>query len=610
MQAIILAAGMGKRLREHTRDNTKCMVRVGGTTLIARTLNNLVRHELSRIILVLGYKGEEVRSYVGSSWNGVSIIYVENPIYDKTNNIYSLYLARHLLLEEDTLLLESDLIFSSDVLPRIINDPWASLVLVSRFQPWMNGTVVRIGRDGKIKEFIPREKIEFLKGRKYFKTVNIYKFSVDFFKNKYLPFLEVYIKSVGYNEYYEQVLSVINFLDNSELRACVLDEKELWYEIDDKQDLDEAEIIFSSEEEKLEKIQNRFGGYWRYPQLVDFCYLVNPYFPNRRLLDELKSNFDILLSEYPSGIEVQNLLASKLFNTSREHIVTGNGAAELINVMMSKPGIVTGFVTPTFNEYHQRIEKGSVRFYEPGNMDFRYGIDELKAFSKCLSRLVLINPDNPSGNFIQKKDILELLKYFLAEGIQLILDESFVDFSTEGEENTLIVDEIIQSFPNLIVIKSISKSYGIPGLRLGVAVSSNIACLNEIKRGLPIWNINSLAEFFLQIIDKYKDKYMNACRKIVREKKRFCSELSVIPQIRLIPSQANFVTCEIVGGGTATELTSTLLIKHGIFVKDLTGKHGIPNAKQYIRLAIRNKSDNNRLVDAISQELLERRGGR
>jgi len=604
MQAMILAAGMGRRLGKFTEDNTKCMVRVGGTTLIARTLNNLVRHKLSKIILVIGYKGEKVKSYVGDSWNGVRIIYIENPIYDKTNNIYSLYLARHLLLEEDTLLLESDLIFGDNVLHRIINDPWNSLVLVSKFQSWMDGTAVRIDKHRRIKEFISGGNFELNKAGKYFKTVNIYKFSVGFSERKYLPFLEAYIKSAGYNEYYEQVLSVINFLDNNELRACVLDEKDLWYEIDDRQDLVDAEILFSGEEEKLERIQNRFGGYWRYPGLTDFCYLVNPFFPNRTLLKELRSNFDILLSEYPSGMEVQNLLASKLFNVSSECIVTGNGAAELINVMMSEPGIVTGFVVPTFNEYHQRVEKESARFYGPENTDFRYDIDELKEFSKGLDRLVLINPDNPSGNFIQKKDILKFLEHLLAEDIQLILDESFVDFSTEGEENTLITDMILQSFPNLVVVKSISKSYGIPGLRLGVAVSSNTAFLDEIKGGLSIWNINSFAEFFLQLIVKYKAKYVNACGKIVRERKRFCSELSLIPQIRPLPSQANFVTCEIVGRMTATELTRTLLNRYGFFVKDLTGKLGIPGTRQYIRLAIRKKSDNAKLAAAISQELL------
>jgi len=601
MQAMILAAGMGRRLGKYTEDNTKCMVRVGGVTLISRALNNLIRHKPSRIILVVGYRGDKVKSHVGSSWKGVRIIYVENPIYDKTNNIYSLYLARRLLLEEDTLLLESDLIFSDNVLSRIVNDPRDSLVLVSKFQSWMNGTAVRIDKNRRIREFISGENLNLLRTGKYFKTVNIYKFSVDFSKNRYLPFLEAYIKSVGCNEYYEQVLSVINFLDNSELRACVLGERELWYEIDDKQDLDEAEMLFSSEEKRLEKMQNRFGGFWRYPGLTDFCYLVNPFFPNPRLLKELKGNFDILLSRYPSGIDVQNLLASGLFNVSREYIVTGNGAAELINVMMSERGIITGFVIPTFNEYCQRIEKGSARFYEPGNMDFGYGINELKEFSRGLDRLVLINPDNPSGNFIQKDDILRLLEHLSAEGIQLILDESFVDFSTEGEENTLIANEILQSFPNLVVIKSISKSYGIPGLRLGVAASSDTANLDRIKGRLSIWNINSLAEFFLQIIGKYKDKYVNACRRIAAENKRFYGELSVIPQIRPIPSQANFITCEIAGNLTATELTSILLIRYGIFVKDLTGKPGIPDIRQYIRLAVRNESDNNKLMAAMKE---------
>ncbi len=115
MQAIILAAGMGKRLGEYTQDNTKCMLVVNGVRLIDRTLESLYSVGVSRVVLVVGYKGQNVKDYVGYEYKGIPIEYVENPIYDKTNNIYSLFLAKEYLMSEDTLLLESDSIFDSSV---------------------------------------------------------------------------------------------------------------------------------------------------------------------------------------------------------------------------------------------------------------------------------------------------------------------------------------------------------------------------------------------------------------------------------------------------------------------------------------------------------------
>jgi len=602
MQAIILAAGMGRRLGHYTDGNTKCMVSVAGRTLIERMLDSLVLHELSRIILVIGYKGENLKKYVGESWKGVEILYVENPLYDKTNNIYSLYLAKDFLSQEDTVLLESDLIFTDSVLSRIVDDPRESLVMVSGFQSWMDGTMVKLGENDTIHEFISGKKLIFSDSEHYYKTVNIYKFSAGFSQKRYIPFLEAYIKSVGQNEYYEQVLTVVNFLDRSDLPACVLDDSDMWYEIDDKHDLDNAETLFAGEEEKLQRMQNRYGGYWRYPGLIDFCYLVNPYFPGKNLLDELRNNFDILLSEYPSGEDAQNLLASKLFEIHRGYILTGNGAAELINVMMREEGIITGFITPTFNEYPNRVSPESIRYYHPENSDFRYGIKELKEFSADIDRLVLINPDNPSGNFIPKEDVIELASSLGVMGVQLVLDESFVDFSIGGEENTLIHDDILESFPNLVVVKSISKSYGVPGLRLGIMASSDRDFLQDIRKGLSIWNINSFAEFFLQIIGKYKAEYAEACGKIARERSRFFELLSELTAVRPLESQANYITCELTGGLSAHILTRRLLNQENLFVKDLSGKTGIPGDRQYIRVAVRSSEDNDKLIAALKRE--------
>ena len=145
MQGLILAAGMGKRLKELTQNNTKCMVKVNGVTLIDRVLHQLDRLSLSRVVIVVGYEGQKLMDYIGTLDIRTPICYVENPIYDKTNNIYSLALAKDYLLKEDTLLLESDLIFEDSVLEALVNDPRETLVLVDKYESWMDGTCIKIG---------------------------------------------------------------------------------------------------------------------------------------------------------------------------------------------------------------------------------------------------------------------------------------------------------------------------------------------------------------------------------------------------------------------------------------------------------------------------------
>ena len=271
MQAIILAAGMGKRLKDLTDDNTKCMVKVNGVTIIERMLGQLDKLDLSSIIIVVGYKAKELIDYINTLDVKTPIQYVNNDIYDSTNNIYSLYLARNYMLQEDTLLLESDLIFEDSLLRKIVDDPYPSLALVAKYESWMDGTVVTIDNNNNILSFLDKKHFKFKDINSYYKTVNIYKFSKSFSNSHYVPFLEAYSKALGDNEYYEQVLKVITLLDKPEIKASVLQD-EMWYEIDDVQDLDIAESIFTqSSDDKLKKFQNRYGGYWRYQNLLIFA---------------------------------------------------------------------------------------------------------------------------------------------------------------------------------------------------------------------------------------------------------------------------------------------------------------------------------------------------
>lgn len=217
--------------------------------------------------------------------------------------------------------------------------------------------------------------------------------------------------------------------------------------------------------------------------------------------------------------------------------------------------------------------------------------------SKLISLLLLINPDNPSGNFISKKDVLRLASWCEDRKIRLIVDESFVDFTTGYVDNSLLHNDILLQYPSMMVMKSISKSYGVPGLRLGVLASSDMDLIVRIKKEVSIWNINSFAEFYLQIYGKYESDYDKACQKFIAEREIFFRELTQIPYLHVIPSQANYFLCEVTGKYTSTELTQKL-IEHDVIISNCGLKSNM-NGRNLIRLAIRNREDNFKLIQIL-----------
>lgn len=595
---------MGKRLKDLTKNVTKCMIEVNGITLIDRMLSQLDKLNLDKIIIVTGYKEDILKEFISELSVKTPIKFISNDVYYKTNNIYSLYLAREFLTKNDTLILESDLIFDDGILEDLISDECSNLALVAKYESWMDGTVVTIDDDDYIVNFLNKEEFSFEEISKYYKTVNIYKFSKEFSKDYYVPFLEAYIKSLGENEYYEQVLKVITNLNEDLIKVKKLTD-EHWYEIDDVQDLNIAESIFSKPDLKLEKFESRYGGYWRYPQITDFCYLVNPYYPPKGLIDEIKSNFTVLLGNYPSGLEINTLLVSKYFNVHPEHIVVGNGASELIKSLMENifGDKKLGVIIPTFEEYSNRKSEEDLVRFAPDNNNFEYDYDDLVEFfeDKDIDVLLLINPDNPSGNYICKENSIKLAKWCYDRGIALILDESFIDFAEE-EDSSFFSEEILSDCPNLILVKSISKSFGVPGLRLGVLASSDIGLIETVRSDVSIWNINSFAEFYLQIFEKYQDDYSKGIVKYQKARSTLIEKLNAIDNVRAIPSQANFVMCEISGDIGSRKLSEILLNEYNVLVKDLSNKRGCID-KQYIRVAVRNEHDNNILVEALKDAL-------
>lgn len=598
MQAIILAAGMGKRLKHLTKHNTKCMVKVNDQTLIERMLTQLDANNLSKIIIVVGYEGEKLIEYVSSLNISTNIQFINNPVYDKTNNIYSLSLTKDYLITDDTILLESDLILDDGIIDRVISDGRPSLAVVDKYECWMDGTCIDLDDDDNIISFIPNSQFDFTKVDQMYKTVNVYKFSKNFAINCYVPFLEAYLKVLGLNEYYEQVLRVISLAGNHDLKAMRLN-GENWYEIDDLQDLDIASSIFSSDSERYKNMNRRHGGFWRYPKINDFCYLVNPGYPSSKMISEIKANLESLMTKYPSSLEVNNLLVSKMFDIEINHIVVGNGVSELLKAILDISKEKVGLIVPSSFEFPNNITPDRFICNTIVNECLKYSSKDIISFIEKhkVRTMVIMNPDNVSGNYIPKNDVLCLLNYAKNRSIKIIIDETATDYVDE-DCSSLLTNEILTQYSNLVVLRSISDSHGISGLRLGILSTSDEEYLKSIKASLPLWNINSLSEFYLQIMEKYKKSYIESIKNVKEERIYVSSKLSGLNHIVVLPSQGNHITLLFKDGILASNISKHLLVNYNIYVKDLKE---ITNKDCYLRFSIKNRNDNDFLINALKK---------
>ncbi len=602
-KVLILAAGMGKRLNRHTLNKTKCMVEVNGISLIERLILQLSIYSIDEIVIVTGYKHEALVEHISSIINKYSITipfkYIHNKDYNITNNIYSLYLAKDELYNNDIILFESDLIFDDSIIKQVFTSNKKNFALTAPYKNYMDGTVVTI-ENNNITAFIDKNNFDYSKQNTYYKTANIYKISKEFSQNGCVYFLEAYIKSKGLTEYYEQVLSVIISMGSKEFQAEIIQENSKWYEIDDQNDLDIAETLFNNNEPQ--KYFNRYGGYWRFNGLKDYCYLVNPYFPTPKMIDEFKNTFNILLTNYPSSLKIINKLAAVMFNVETEYILAGNGAAELIRHILTSSYKITGVILPSFEEYINSMPGNLVKILEVENNSFQYTALDIISFiqNNNIERMVIIAPDNPSGFLISYREITSVLEYAEENGVEIIFDESFMDFAEDNQKYTLIDMDILNKYKTLSVIKSISKSYGVPGLRLGVLISSNNNIINLVSKSSTIWNINSYAEFFLQIIGKYKQDFIKGCSMFTSERNRFVSLLKQISCINIYPSQANYILCKIENSKFDMHHFITSMLNNNFLIKDCSNKYGFHNGF-YIRLAVKSEHENNMLFNALKE---------
>lgn len=595
----MLAAGMGKRLAKYTQNNTKCMVPVAGKKLIDRAIESLKIAGINRFVIVIGYKGENLKKYILENHKGeMEFVFIENKDYATTNNIYSFYLAKDELIKDDTILMESDVIYEPDLIKKMVEYKHQNIAAVAKYESWMDGTVVEADDDHNITSFIEKKDMDNSKLDRYYKTVNIYKFSVPFVRDVYIPFLEAYMKAYGMNSYYETTLKVLCMLKDFPVKAFYMRDID-WYEIDDAQDLSIATALFTKGIEKYNFITAAFGGFWRYTKVKDFCYLVNPYFPPKRLVEKMQNEFPILLTQYPSGENVQNMNAERLFGVDKDHILVGNGAAELINALGHIARGTIAVNLPAFNEYVRCFKNCVIHEIDNSKIDYKMDVKTIeKAIREC-DYTAVINPDNPSGFMLDKEQVLALASVAKEAGHKLIIDESFVDFADGKRRFTLLDDQFISENPNVIVIKSISKSYGVPGIRLGLLASSDKDLIKALRDDMQIWNINSFGEYYLQIYQLFAKDYEKACDAIANERNRVIAELRKLKSIRVYDSEANYILVDL-KENNSIELAAKLLDEKHILIKDLSTKNYF-HKKNFIRLAIRNENDNNLLIEAMKE---------
>ena len=317
------------------------------------------------------------------------------------------------------------------------------------------------------------------------------------------------------------------------------------------------------------------------------------------MLDKMNYFSHELMMNYPSGMKTQTINAGRLFNdTDEKYFLVGNGAAELINCLGKTFAGKMLISKTSFNEYYRCFDNVEFDVFDMKNNDYKFDLDLIYKKIDEDDIICIVNPDNPTGAFIEKEDIIKILDRAKELNKRVIFDESFIDFANKDIRYTLIDNEVLDRYPNLVVIKSISKSYGIPGLRLGVMATSDYELLADIKKKMAVWNINSYGEYFLQIDNLFKKDYVRACDQITDLRKGFTRDLRKIKNLKVYDSQANYVLCYL-NGIDSTDVAIELL-DDDIFIKDLKTKSAFKD-ENYIRLAIRKEEENKKLCKSLKR---------
>jgi threonine-phosphate decarboxylase len=363
-----------------------------------------------------------------------------------------------------------------------------------------------------------------------------------------------------------------------------------------------AQFNYETKTEKYEFISEQHGGYYRH-DFIDHAYLYNLYFPPEAIFAKLKNQIHDLVLNYPVAQDALAGLIGNLIHQPAERIVVGNGAAELIKIVSGQISRKLIVPVPSFNEYVNAAPAGrTVEFA----LDFPSFVLDVDKFAAEAIRVeadvaVVITPNNPTSMLVPKSDLVHLAKKLAGCGCMLIVDESFMDFVQNPEQTTL--EHEIERYSNIVIFKSMSKVYGICGLRIGYMLTANSAFAQVVRKGIPIWNINGFAEEFLRLLPDYRQEFADSCKYVRKDRDELYENLCGVKELTVYKPDANYVFCRLPNHGqSAPEVTRRLFIEHNIYIKDCQGKT-LLDSDRYIRIASRTKTENCKLVAALTDVL-------
>lgn len=355
---------------------------------------------------------------------------------------------------------------------------------------------------------------------------------------------------------------------------------------------------YQTQLEKYEFISKQHGGYYRH-DFVDHAYLYNLYFPPEAIFTNFKDQIHDLVLNYPVAQDALAELVGKIIDQPAERIVVGNGAAELIKIVS---GHIAGKLivpVPSFNEYANAAPSGNVVEFPLEFPSFQLDVDKFAAEAIRVKAdvAVVVTPNNPTSMLVPKTDLVRLAKKLEAHNCMLIIDESFLDFTEDPEEISL--EQEIEKYPNVAIFKSMSKAYGICGIRIGYMLSANVEFTEAVRNGVHIWNINGFAEEFLRILPDYQQEFLESCKQVRVDRDRLYQKLCGIQGMKVFKPDANYIFCRLPDNvQSAPEIMKKLFIEHNMYIKDCAGKTQ-PDSDRYLRIASRTDGENENLVAAL-----------
>ncbi|MDA8793435.1 histidinol-phosphate aminotransferase family protein [Bacteriovoracaceae bacterium] len=353
-----------------------------------------------------------------------------------------------------------------------------------------------------------------------------------------------------------------------------------------------------SQAEKYDLIKTQHGGYYRHG-FIDHAYLYNLYFPPEAILSKFKKNMHNLVLNYPVAQDALAELTGEIIDQPPERIVVGNGAAELIKIISGQIAKKIIVPVPSFNEYVNAAPKKNVIEFPLEFPSFHLDVDKfaLEAIKVNADIAIVVTPNNPTSMLVPKDDLIRLARKLESHNCLLVIDESFLDFAEHPEKISL--ENEIEEFPNMAILKSMSKSYGIGGIRIGYMLSANSKFTKLVRASIPIWNINGFAEEFLRLLPDYKQEFIDSCKQVRSDRDKLYHGLCRIDGMTVYKPDANFVFCRLPDNvPNASAISKELFIKHNMYIKDCAGKSQ-PDSNRYLRIASRKETENMRLVEAL-----------